>query len=141
MTPYEQIGPLIKQLHDTLQKEANNRLNTEGLTMAQVHLLLKLKANPEGSYSLKELEKVLHVAQSTVVGIVKRSEQKNLVESYGDPKDKRIKKIRLTPKGLESCQLAIQHLDNVERQFLADLTPAEKAILIELLQKIINTAS
>ncbi len=139
MTSYGKIGPLVKQLFDTLQKEANHVLSSDGLTMVQVHLLVKLKSSPEKCCSLKELEKELHIAQSTVVGIVKRLEQKKLVESHGDVADKRIKKVRITAKGAEISKKAIQHLDEVEKKFFSGITAAEKEELIELLEKVVQT--
>ncbi len=91
MLKVDRFGPVFKQIHDALEKNANNLLRADDLTMAQVHLLFLLEESPDGCYSLKELERRLRVAQSTMVGVVKRSAQKGFVECYGDPHDKRVK--------------------------------------------------
>ena len=84
-------GTLIKQIHDGLEKQANNSLRPQDLTMAQVRVLIELRFAPERQMALKELERRLHVAQSTAAGIVARLEQKGFVESFGDANDRRIK--------------------------------------------------
>lgn len=63
-------GALIKQINSTLEKNANNTLRKQDLTFAQVSALLAIRDYPEPRISLKELEKILHVAQSTTAGII-----------------------------------------------------------------------
>ena len=75
-------GTLIKQIHDGLEKQANNSLRTQGLTMSQMGVLIELHFSPEKQMPLKELERRLHVAQSTAAGIVARLEQKGFVEGW-----------------------------------------------------------
>lgn len=58
-------GNLIKQIHDGMQKSANNDLRGRGLTVTQLNLLLSLYDGPDGELSLKQLEQIMHVAQST----------------------------------------------------------------------------
>lgn len=136
MYPQNVIGPLLKQIHDALEKESNQMLRPDDLTMAQIHLLFTLNNREDGTCTLKELEKILHVAQSTTVGIVKRLEQKRLVESCGDVNDKRIKIAKITPAGLDACKHTREGLQKVEQRLLTGLTEAEVAIFTELLQKV-----
>ena len=89
-------GYLLKQINDRLEKNANNILRTQDVTMSQLGALLELSRAPEGQLSLKELEKVLHVAQSTMAGIISRLERKGLVEPLADAGDRRIKLVQIT---------------------------------------------
>lgn len=136
MYPPNVIGPLLKQIHDALEKESNQMLRPDDLTMAQMHLLFILKDREDGTCTLKELEKILHVAQSTTVGLVKRLEQKGFVESFGDANDKRIKIAKITPEGLKVCKQAQEGLQKVEQHALESLSQDEKGMFIELLQKV-----
>ena len=113
MLKVDRFGPVFKQIHDALEKNANNLLRADDLTMAQVHLLFLLEESPDGCYSLKELERRLRVAQSTMVGVVKRSAQKGFVECYGDPHDKRVKHVRITPEGRRICAAAQKHMGRI----------------------------
>lgn len=51
-----------------MQKSANNDLRGRGLTVTQLNLLLSLYDSPDGELSLKQLEQIMHVAQSTTAG-------------------------------------------------------------------------
>lgn len=129
-------GALFKQIHDSLEKQANNSLRSQGLTMVQMSVLIELNLTPEKQLPLKEIERRLHVAQSTAAGIVARMEQKGLVEGFGDAKDRRIKMLRITPAGESCCQLAEQNMAETEASLLRGLTEKERSLLLELLQKV-----
>ena len=128
-------GLMVKQIHDALEKQANNALRGKGLTLAQLSLLMELCGAPEQTASLKELEKVLHVAQSTTAGIVARLEQKGFLASVGDP-DRRIKLVRLTPLGERCCADAKQNMDDAEERLLSGLTQPERALFHQLLTQV-----
>lgn len=130
---------LIKQIHSELEKNANNRLRQDDLTMSQVSVLMELDKTEEKQMELKQVEKILHVAQSTAAGIVKRLEQKGFVEALGSAEDKRIKMIRITPSGLECCRKSERNMVNTEKALTSALTETERDILISLLKKVRNS--
>ena len=132
-------GALIKQINSTLEKNANNTLRKQGLTFAQVAALLEIRDFPEQRVSLKELEKILHVAQSTTAGIISRLEQKGLVTAFGDSSDKRIKLVQITPSGEECCRNAEQNMKETEENLLSGLTETERSIFNSLLKKVSDT--
>lgn len=129
-------GLLIKQINDALRKNANNVLRSQDMTFAQLEALLQLEQAPEGRRSLKELERSLHVAQSTAAGIVARLEQKGFVERFGDAEDRRVKLVRITPDGSACARAALRGRDAVERRLLSGLTEAERDIFYLLLKKV-----
>lgn len=126
-------GNLIKQIHDGMQKSANNDLRGRGLTVTQLNLLLSLYDSPDGELSLKQLEQIMHVAQSTTAGIVLRLEQKSLLESVPDPADKRIKLVRLTEAGKQCCIEMETQIDVAEAKLLRGLDENETRTLHDLL--------
>ena len=132
-------GMLLKQINDELEKRANNALRSQDLTIAQLGALMVLNQSPERQMPLKELERKLHVAQSTAAGIITRLEQKEFVESFGDAADRRIKMVRITQQGIQCCLSAEQNMDQEETLILSGLTDTEKLIFISLLQKVRNT--
>jgi len=132
-------GMYIKQINSALEKKANNILRKQDLTFAQVSALLAIRDFPEQKISLKELEKILHVAQSTTAGIISRLEQKGLVTGFGDSSDKRIKLVQITPMGEKYCREAEQNMKEAEESLLSGLTETEKSIFNSLLQKVRDT--
>lgn len=135
----ESCGGLIKQIHDALERNANNAMRPQGMTMAQFGALLALGWEEDGTLPLKALEQRLHVAQSTAAGIVARLEQKGFVESFGDPADRRVKLVRITEAGQDCCREAERNMERTEAELLSGLTEAERGILLVLLKKVRDT--
>ncbi len=129
-------GALVKQIHDALEKDANNMMRPKGLTMAQFSVLMILREAEGLQAPLKELERALHVAQSTAAGIVSRLEQKRYVTCYTSQEDRRIKMVRLTPEGLECCRQADQGMAEAESKIFSGMTQAEQDIFYVLLKKV-----
>lgn len=129
-------GLLLKQIHDEMSKNANNALRSQNITLAQLEVLDQLDQAPEGRYSLKELEQILHVAQSTAAGIISRLEQKGFVAGYGDAEDRRIKRVQITPAGVECVRTALHHRAEAEEVLLSNLTEAERNLFYMLLKKV-----
>ncbi len=136
MIPQDSCGTLLKQINDELEKQANNSLRADDLTMAQMGVLLVLDRTDSKQMTLKELEKVIHVAQSTAAGIVSRLEQKGFVECFGSPDDRRIKVVRLSDAGAQRCRASERGMEAAEAHILSSLTPAEREIFAMLLRKV-----
>ncbi len=131
-----ECGKLIKQIHDEIDKQANSTLASQNLTLTQMRVLMELESEINHCLSLKELEALLHVAQSTAAGIVVRLEQKGFVRSFESEKDKRIKMVVITDSGMECCEKAKLHVRDMETQLLKELNSEEKAEFHRLLVKI-----
>ena len=131
-----ECGKLIKLIHDELEKQANSTLSSQNLTLTQMRVLMELESVPEHQLSLKDLESLLHVAQSTTAGIAVRLEQKGFVESFSDETDRRAKKISITPAGMGCCKNAASHVKDMEAQLLSGLTETEKTQFRDLLAKV-----
>ena len=129
-------GLIIKQIHDALGKMANKELRAKDITFSQIHMLWTLKRSKGGTLTLKELEKSLRLAQPTTLGIAKRLEEKGFVKGGFDSSDKRIKVIKIEPKGKEICRQSQAHMDETEEKLLKGLTKGEKAVLYEMLSKL-----
>lgn len=136
MEERRECGLLIKQIDEELRKNANNALRPQDMTMAQLEALVELDRAPEGRRSLKELEQILHVAQSTAAGIIVRLERKGLVEGFGDAEDRRVKLVRITPAGVECVRTALHHRAEAEERLLSGLTETERDIFYSLLKKV-----
>lgn len=132
----QDCGLLIKQINDELQKSANNVLRPQNMTMAQLDALMELERAPDGQRSLKELEQILHVAQSTMAGIISRLERKGFVEGFGDAGDRRVKLVRITPAGTACIHAALHHRAEADERILSGLTETERDIFYALLKKV-----
>ncbi len=129
-------GKYIKQIHDELEKRANATLFSRNLTLAQMHVLMELDSAPEHRLSLKQLESVLHVAQPTTAGIVKRLEQKHYVVCFTDENDHRAKQVTITDEGLACCKDAQLQVEDMENHLFSVLTEEERAMFQSMLKKV-----
>ena len=128
-------GQLIKLLHDRLEKQANNTLRANDLTMMQVTVLMELQKAEQKQRSMKEMEKKLCVAQSTMAGIVSRLEQKGFVEAFGDVSDKRVKVVHITAAGEACCREAAGYMAEADQLLLHGFSEEEKAVFNQLLAR------
>lgn len=135
MPDYSDIGFCIKQIHDRMEKHANNAMRPNGLTMMQVSVLLALQHSADRQMSMKELERCFGVAQSTVAGIVSRLEQKGFVEALGDASDKRVKRVHITAAGEKCCAETACQKQEADAQLLNGFSETEKEMFRKLLEK------
>lgn len=137
----KKCGELIKQIHCAMQKNANNELRAEDLTFAQVHLLFTLEQQSAQCCLMKELERKMGVAQSTVAGLVKRCAEKGLVDCHEDEEDRRAKYVHITEKGLTVCADTVEKIHRSEARMIKLLSKEESAELIRLLTKVYTAVS
>lgn len=135
------IGQLIKQIHDAIERLANQSLRQRDLTLVQMWVLLSLNDQEEKTYSLKELEHILGVAQSTCAGIVTRLAAKKLVETFTPASDKRMKLVRITPAGMRCCQETQAEIKELDQTMFRGLSPEECAVFHALLQRIYHNVN
>lgn len=102
----------------------------------QSHVLLKLQDAPDQRMTFKEIEKDLHVAQSTTAGLLRRLQEKNLIDCCDDPKDKRIKIACLSQKGESHCAQVRHNIAQAYRLMVSGLTQEEIDTLADLLSKV-----
>ncbi len=127
---------LIRHLQNTIEKQSNSAMQDLDITMSQAGALAAILETPNGQITLKELEKKIQLSQSVTAGIVTRMEQKGYIESFGNPEDKRIKILRITPLGIEQCNNARIIFADIENKFLSVLTEAERENLYLTLKKL-----
>lgn len=135
MSDYISNGLLIKQMHDRLERQANNTLRSKDLTMMQVAILITLQEAEEKQLSMKEIERHFQVAQSTVAGIISRLEQKKFVEAFGDASDKRIKVVHITHAGEECCKEAAGYMHDADEALLRGFSQEERVTFNSLLAR------
>lgn len=133
---YDSCCAQIKQINNSLEKYANNLLREDDMTMMQISVLVETDAAQGNERSLKWLEHKFNVAQPTMLGIVKRLEQKGLVETYPCPGNERMKMVHTTAAGSEKSRLGYAHMDHTEEILLQALTTDEQVEFRRLLKKI-----
>jgi DNA-binding MarR family transcriptional regulator len=120
-----------------LGKEADRVLQGFGLTQAQFDILMLLRyQTADGSADQTSLGRMLVVNRSNVTGLVDRMERDGLVTRLGDPADRRVKRVRMTPAGARLLERAEQVYAARTREVTACLTPAKLSALCRSLAAV-----
>lgn len=132
----EDCGMLIKQINDQLEKDANNDMRAQDLTLIQASILLQLENCEQETASMKEIEKFLGVAQPTAVGIIQRMELKKLVTSFTSQSDKRIKLVHLSKEGKQKAGFARKQMAMTEARITSSLNEEEQVQFVQYLRRV-----
>ena len=134
---YERLGLNIKKLDAAIEKQASSVLGAQGLTVAQMDVMMVLLDAGDEWCTMKELKQALSVSQPTMVGLVKRLEKKGLVECRIDSSiDRHVKLVTLSRSGRSVCKLGSLQLDVAERKLLEGFSTGEQADMMRLLRKL-----
>lgn len=131
------IGFLFKKIDEKLEKQVNSKLNSLGITFAQIRVLIFVHEAENQQTTQKEIETFLEVSHPTTNGIIKRLEEKQLVKTEMTLKNGRMSKnVTITEKGIELCSKNEADKNLLENKFTEWLTEDGKNTLRELLLKI-----
>ncbi|MBI5240364.1 MAG: MarR family transcriptional regulator [Elusimicrobia bacterium] len=120
-----------------LEKEADRLLARFGLTRSQLNILMLLRyQSREPGPDHQSLGRMLVVNRSNVTGLLDRMEAAKLVERAADPEDRRVKRVRLTPKGfkilVEAEKVYMRHVE----ELAGAIPPADRAVLCRILEAL-----
>lgn len=132
----EHILNEIKQMNNNIEHKLNSILKSKDITLSQGKILMLLGHSQNNQLYLKDLEKDLFVAQSTIAGLVSRLEKKNFVETFTDTNDKRLKYVRLTSTGIDTLHEFKESMLLFDNDLFSCLTDVELILFEELLKKI-----
>ncbi|AOT70338.1 MarR family winged helix-turn-helix transcriptional regulator [Geosporobacter ferrireducens] len=132
----EDVGFLIKLIHDCIERKSNQKLKLFDLTLSQGRVLAYLNERKGLKTSQKDIEDYLEVAHPTVVGILKRLESKGFITSEFDAEDKRVKNVYLTQNEASVHRAMCEFKIQMEQKLLQGLTDTQVEELLYLLNLI-----
>ena len=136
MDQWDDVGLLIKKIHDATGAIANTELKELNLTMSQSQLLCFLFHRRGQKVTIKEIEKHFCIQHTTAIGIVNRLENKGFIQSCGSLEDKRVRIIEITTEGEKIHEAVLSIFFGLEKKYLMSLTQNEIESLKEMLTAI-----
>ncbi|RJG23455.1 MarR family winged helix-turn-helix transcriptional regulator [Massilia cavernae] len=112
----------------------HERMNGYELRAVDFSVLCLLNANP--NITQKRLSKAVKMSPPNLAILLDRLEERGLLLRQRNPLDKRSQTLVLTPDGERMAADAAQSVSEIETKATSALSDAERAQLIELLQKI-----
>ena len=110
-----------------------------GLSLRWYDVLLQLHNAPGGRLTMRELGRAVVISKSGLTGLVDRMQRAGLVERGGDPDDRRVVHIALTPAGTDAYRRArADHRAAVAERFLRHVSGEEAAVIERALRRVRN---
>jgi DNA-binding MarR family transcriptional regulator len=133
----QHLGHQVRLLHWRLEQTMNDALAQMDLTASQGHIMgfLCRQSTPPCA---RDIEQFFRLSHPTVSGILTRLEKKGFIEFFPDELDRRCKRIRVLPKGVECHQRIKDAIHRSEEQMLTGFTEAEKEQFFSYFHRIIQ---
>ena len=134
----ELVGYHLRRAQNAVFNHFIDSLTDHGVSPGQFGVLTLIDAN-EG-LSQSALAKTLGIERSTMVAVIDRLEAQGWVDRKLSETDRRSYALALTGAGTELLSRARSQVRSHERHINADLSDAEKAMLIDLLDRVARAA-
>ena len=129
-----QASQLQRLLSKLVKMPKDHALADLELSQREVRLMLLLGAHP--GRTMTDLATQLDAPLSTVTRMVDRLVDKHLLERFRPEENRRTVVVRATGKGIVLHSNFERHHFELARRMLQPLTPGERAILLELMEKL-----
>ena len=133
------IGAEVKALSHAYRRQFSEAIRLSGaedLSAMQGHVIAYLYYTREKDIFQRDIEETFNITRSSVTGIVKLMEEKGYLTRQSVPGDARLKKLTLTPKGLEHHERAMAAIEQVETEALRGFTQEEIDLFYSLCTRI-----
>ncbi|MEO5882527.1 MAG: MarR family transcriptional regulator [Caldimonas sp.] len=122
-----------------LRKVFTQHMEAFGLTTPQFSILMLVADN--GDVNQKQLGQALDISPPNMAVTLDRMAERDWIERVRSTRDRRAQQIHLTPAGRELAERTRRIAATMEEPALAALSRAERAMLIELLRKLVPVAA
>ena len=130
-----EVGELLMDFGEVLRRRCRELAEESGLKMSDFQILHMLRERP---HRMGEVADELGYDASHITALVDRLESLGLVERQGDPHDRRVKRIVLTPAGRRRVTAFERRVFGVPELF-AGLTPSQLRQLSVLLRRAVGS--
>lgn len=115
-------------------RELTKALAPLDLKIAQLDVLMNLYRHP--GISQHDLARRLLVGRSNITMLLPQLEKQGALTRGGDPKDKRVIRLNLTPQGVELLMKALKIYSGLIERVMAQSTPTECDMMGDQMRRI-----
>ena len=105
-------------------------------SLIQAEIIQYLFQNQQKEMYQTELETVFELRRSTISGILKTMEKKNLIKRIDSKKDARTKQIILTQETLKIHVEILEYLKHLEQKLLSNIEEQDLAIFLKVVEQM-----
>lgn len=133
------LGPLIHKMDKLLSRNLAAQVRAAGLdeiTIMHGWIIRYLYENRNQEVYQKDLEKFFSIGRSTVTNIIQLMEKKGFVTRESVSSDARLKRVKLTEKGIESRKMIESLTSRLDKELIQGLTEEELNTFYTVMNKI-----
>lgn len=137
------IGHHIRKLDNMLKRNMQLALSGQGVdevTAMNGFIIQYLHHHAEQAVYQKDVEREFKIGRSAVTNILTRMEENGFIHRETDGSDARLKRLTLTAKGEEQCQLLHNTIEWLNSRQLDGISTQELGHFLEILEKIEGNA-
>lgn len=133
------IGIEVKRLDNEIHSRMAVYRSEKGqgeLTMMQSWILGFIYRNPEKEIFQKDIEAKFSIARSTATGILQLMEKNGYIRRVSLPRDARMKKLELTPKGVQMQEITIENIQRMENKLREGISKEDIDVFFRVIRKM-----
>jgi len=129
-------GVLVRRLHQIHVAMFFEECKSQNVTPVQYAILTAVSVLPDLDQT--SLGQEVGLDRTTTADVVKRLEDRGLVERRPNPSDKRTRHVRLTAEGQTVVDALRGDMARAQERLLAPLRPAERTMLMDLMKILVE---
>ena len=133
---YAQPGHLIRRAQQVSSALFAEECGAFDITAVQYAAMVAIDANP--GVDATRLSALVAFDRSTLGNVLERLEGKRWVVRDGSVADRRVKRLQLTPAGVEVLRAVKPAVERVQTRMLAPLAGPDQAELVRLLAQLVD---
>lgn len=137
------VGFEVKRLDHLMSRCIEAGVKAEGIdeiTLMNGWIMRYLYENKGNDVFQKDLEKHFSIGRSTVTGIIKLMEKKDLIRREAVEHDARLKKVILTEKGIEAHEKIEEMITRMNQQMIEGIAEEELEVFLCVIKKLRENA-
>lgn len=111
---------------------------TEALQLTPVQFAILQSIHNQPAIDQRTLARSIGLDTSTLAGVVDRLESRGLLQRNTTPEDRRVRRLTITPAGVELLTVAVPAIKRAQARMLAPLPAAERAQFMRMLRVLVN---
>lgn len=135
---YPQPGHLIRRAHQLAWAVFMDE--TKGLDVTQIQYAALVAIADHPGIDATRLSELISFDRATIGNVVGRLEARGLVRRNSDARDRRAKRIFVTPRGQQTIKRVARVAPRIGPRILARLKAADRRRLVQLLRQLVDMA-
>ena len=134
----ERVMMAIVRVAEGFKKNSSAVVKKWGLTFSQYNLLRVLDSSENGQNTMRNVNRIMLVSSANMTGIAKRLEKTGFIIRTSDPNDDRLKRLQITPDGIQVLKDISDRKERSLRRYLMKYSDEQKSALMETLREILE---